>query len=101
MARLVWTHRATSDLNEIADYIAFDNVGAAIRLVKRIYSHVEQLSRHPLSGPVPIELPDSEYRQLVEPPCRIFYRIEGDTVFIVHVMRSESILRLSRLGDLE
>jgi toxin ParE1/3/4 len=26
------------------------------------------------------------------PPCRIFYRIEGHTVFILYVMRSERLL---------
>jgi plasmid stabilization system protein ParE len=96
MARLVWTHRATVDLNEIADFIAFDNYSAAIRLTGRIFSHVEQLVRHPLSGSVPPELPNSEYRQIVEPPCRIFYKIRGDTIYIVHVLRTESILRPSR-----
>ncbi len=99
MARLAWTHRATSDLNEIAEYIALDNYAAAFRLVDRVYSHVEHLTRHPFSGSVPPELPKSEYRQIVEPPCRIFYKIKGDTVFIVHVMRTESILRLGRLEE--
>jgi toxin ParE1/3/4 len=101
MARLVWTHRATTDLNEIAEYISFDNYAAAMRLAGRVYDHAEQLARHPFSGSVPLELPNSEYRQIVEPPCRIFYKIKGDTVFIVHVMRSESILRPSRLEDPE
>ncbi len=100
MANLVWTHRATSDLNEIAEYIAFDNPDAATRLAGRIYSHVEQLIKHPMSGSVPAELPrTSEYRQIIEPPCRIFYKVEKDTIFIVHVMRSERLLRPSHLED--
>jgi addiction module RelE/StbE family toxin len=100
MANLVWTHRATSDLNEIAEYIAFDNPDAATRLAKRIYSHVEPLRKHPKSGSIPLELPtSSEYRQIVEPPCRIFYKIERDTIFIVHVMRSDRLLRPSHLED--
>ena len=101
MAQIVWTHRATADLNDIAEYIAYDNESAAFRLVERIFEHVEQLARHPKSGSVLPELPNSEYRQLVEPPCRIFYKVKGETVFIVHVMRSERILRTSRLGETE
>jgi toxin ParE1/3/4 len=101
MARIAWTHRATADLNEIAAYIAFDDPNAALALVERIYSHVEQLERHPKSGSVPPELEGSQYRQIIEPPCRIFYRIERDTVFIVHVMRFERILRISRLDEPE
>ena len=100
MANLVWTYRATSDLNEIAEYIAFDNPAAAMRLAVRIYSHVEQLINHPMSGSIPSELPvSSEYRQIVEPPCRVFYKIEQDTIFIVHVLRSERLLRPSHLED--
>ncbi len=99
MARLVWTHRATNDLNEIAAFISLDDENAAFRLVARLYAHVEQLIEHPMSGSVPIELEGREYRQIVEPPCRIFYKIKDDTVYIVHVIRSERILRMSRFDD--
>jgi plasmid stabilization system protein ParE len=102
MANLVWTYRATSDLDEIAEYIAFDNPAAATLLAGQIYSHIEQLIKHPMSGSVPAELPrTSEYRQIIEPPCRIFYKVEQDTVFILHVMRSERLLRPSHLEGKE
>lgn len=99
MAEIVWTGRAIADLNEIAEYIAYDNERAAFLLAERIVSHVEQLVKHPRSGSVIPEKPASEYRQIVEPPCRVFYKIRDDTVFIVHVMRSERILRMGRLED--
>lgn len=101
MARLAWTYRATRDLNEIAEFVAYDNPEAALRLVGRIYAHVEQLEQHPKSGSVVPEHPHSEYRQIVEPPCRVFYKINGETVYVVHVMRSERILKVSRLEDEE
>ena len=37
------------------------------------------------------------YRQIVEPPCRVFYRFDGAQVLILHVMRAERRLRRSRL----
>ncbi len=101
MAEVIWLDPATFDLEEIVEYIAYDNPDAAGRLVARILRHVRQLARHPKSGSVPPELEGSQYRQIVEPPCRIFYRIEHDTVFIVHVMRPERILRISHLEDPE
>lgn len=61
-------------------------------------SHVEQLARHPESGSRVPELGRSRYRQIVEPPCRIFYRYDGKRVFILHVVRSERLLRRSRLA---
>ncbi len=33
------------------------------------------------------------YREIVVTPCRVFYRVEGDAVFLLHVMRAERLLR--------
>ena len=97
MAELIWTEPALSDLDTIADYIALDNPEAARNIVQRVFHHVEQLVDHPESGSRPQELRTSRYRQIVEPPCRVFYRYDGERVFILHVMRGEMPLRRSRL----
>ena len=97
MAQIVWTEPALFDLDAIADYIALDNPAAAQRLVQRVFEHVEQLEAFPDSGSKPPELKGWTYRQIVEPPCRVFYRHERHTVYIVHVMRSEQRLRRSKL----
>ncbi len=94
MVELIWTEPAISDLDQIADHIALDDPQAAKILVTRVFQHVEQLANHPESGSIPQELrTDKRYRQIVEPPCRIFYRTAKDRVYIVHVMRGEMILR--------
>lgn len=98
MAELTWTDPALADLDAIADYIALDKPDAARDLVKRVFFYVEQLIEHPESGSRPPELKRSRYRQIVEPPCRIFYRFDGKRVFILHVMRGEMRLRKSKLG---
>lgn len=99
MAQIVWTEPALSDLDAIADYIAIENPQAAVELVRRIIDHVEQLTDHPESGSRPQELKRSRYRQIVEPPCRVFYRYDGHKVFILHVMRSERLLRKTQLAS--
>jgi plasmid stabilization system protein ParE len=98
MAEIVWSEPALSDLDAIADYIALESPVAASELVKRVFGHVAQLAVHPESGSRPQELGRSRYRQIVEPPCRVFYRYDGHKVFIVHVMRSERLLRRGRLA---
>jgi toxin ParE1/3/4 len=98
MAEIVWSEPALSDLDAIADYIALENPAAASELVKRIVEHVGQLAEHPDSGSRPQELKRSRYRQIVEPPCRVFYRYDGHKVFVLHVMRSERLLRKGRLA---
>ena len=93
MARLIWTEPALLDLDEIAEYIALDNPLAASRYVQKVFDRVARLEVHPNSGKHPPELPRAPYREVVVPPCRIFYRIEKSTIYILHVMRSERLLR--------
>lgn len=97
MAEIVWTEPALTDLDASADYIALENPVAAAELVKRIFGHVGQLADHPDSGSRPPELKRSRYRQIVESPCRVFHRHDGHKVFILHVMRTERLLRKGRL----
>ena len=93
MAEIVWTEPALHDLEAMAEYIALDSPAAANRLVQEIFDQTERLQTFPLSGRVPPELPDSVYREVVLPPCRIFYRVDGDRVFILYVMSEERQLR--------
>jgi toxin ParE1/3/4 len=103
MAALIWTEPALQDLDAIADYIALDNPRAARELVQRVFQHVEQLQAHPESGSLPPELRRSSrrYRQIVEPPCRVFYRYDrrSRNIFVLCVMRAEMRLRKSRLFE--
>lgn len=93
MAEIVWTEPALNELNEIAEYIAVSNEFAAKKLVKTIFNKIERLEGHPGSGKVPTEIAALNYRELVVKPCRIFYRVDGQKVFILHVMRQEQDLR--------
>ena len=98
MAQVIWTEPAIADLEAIADYIAIESPIVAGALVQRIVQHARQLAVHPESGSRPKELGSrTRYRQLIEPPCRIFYRFDGNHVFIVHAMRTERLLRRSAL----
>ena len=93
MAQIIWTEPALQDLNDIAEYIALDKVSAAKKLVQKVFFSVERLERFPESGRMPPELESSRYLEVVVNPCRVFYRIEQDKVYILYVMRSERMLR--------
>ena len=93
MAEIIWTEPAVSDLDEIAEYIALDNPAAASMLVENTFSKVDLLANFPLSGRKPPELPNSLYREVVAPPCRVFYRVDGEQVLILSVIREERRLR--------
>ena len=93
MARLRWTKPALRDLDDVAEYIALDNPVAAARLVKKTFNRVERLKKFPNSGRRPPELPRTPYREVIVPPCRVFYQLKRKTIYILYVMRSERLLR--------
>ena len=97
MVELIWAEPALQDLDVIADYIALDKPDAAHRLVQRVFERVENLKIFPEMGSIPPELRDLPYRQLVVPPCRIFYRRKKDAIYILHVMRGEQLLNVDTL----
>ncbi|MDO6526066.1 type II toxin-antitoxin system RelE/ParE family toxin [Motilimonas sp. 1_MG-2023] len=89
MAEVIWTNPALKDLNDIAEYVALSNLPAAKNLVEKIFAHVEHLEMFPESGKTPLELSNLSYREVVVSPCRVFYKIDRDKVYILHVMRQE------------
>ena len=99
MAEVVWTEPALQQLDAVAEYIALDNPAAASDLVSAVLDKVDRLNEFPQSGRLPPELPHSVYREVVVPPCRVFYREEGVRVLVLYVMREEQQLRTYMLGS--
>jgi len=93
MAEVIWTSPAIDDLNGIAEYIALSYITAAKSLMRKIFDKISRLENHPESGKRPIELSTLNYREVVVNPCRIFYKVDSDKVYILHVMRQERDLR--------
>ncbi len=93
MAEVIWTEPALQELDAIAEYIALDDPAAASLLVKTVLEKTKRLQDFPRSGRIPPELPNSVYRDIVIPPCRIFYRLDTTRVFLLFVLREERLLR--------
>ncbi len=93
MVEVIWTDPALSDLDDIAEYIALENMIAAKILVQSVFAKVERLELFPESGRVPAELSHLSYREVVASPCRVFYKYAHDKVYILYVMREERDLR--------
>lgn len=92
MAEIIWTETALSDLNDIAEYIAIENIVAAKYLIQSVFFKVERLDFSE-SGRIPPELTHLNYREIIVSPCRIFYKQEDEQVVILFVMREERDLR--------
>jgi toxin ParE1/3/4 len=93
MAKIRWTEPALNRLNEIASYIAKDNPDAASHLVSRIFKSVDLLEQFPELGRRVPEMRNSGHREVIVRPCRVIYRIEGESVIVIFVMRGEQQLK--------
>jgi toxin ParE1/3/4 len=93
MVRLIWTEEALDGLNQLAEYIAVSNPRAAKKLVQTVFEKVSRLEIFPESGRFPIELEAMAYREVIVSPCRIFYKIDGNKVYILYVFREERDLK--------
>jgi toxin ParE1/3/4 len=97
MAQIIWTEPALQELDEIADYISLDDPTAARKLIRKAFERVDYLIDHPKSGKLVEEFEASVYQEIVLSPCRIFYRIADDIVYIIHVIREEQLLHIDIL----
>ena len=84
---------ALTQPDDFTEYIALDNPEAASHLPDRVFIATDRLAEFPDSGRRPPELVDSVYRELVVPPCRIFYRREEEYLYILYVLRQEQEIR--------
>ena len=101
MAQIIWAEPALQDLEEIADYIALDNPRAAQRLVRKALERVNHLPDFPELGTRPKEPAGTPYRKLTVKPLLLYYRIDGQKVFVVHVTRGERLFSLKRIKELD
>lgn len=66
-------------------YVQRDNPEAARKLRLRAERVLRRLGRFPGSGRLIPEFPELPYREVVIPPYRFFYRVDGKIVWIVAV----------------
>jgi len=91
MAQIIWALPALNQLDEIAGYIALDNPEAAQKVVQRIFNLTDKLSQFPEMGSGIPELSHQDYRQLWCKPCWIYYKLDKDKIYILHVRRAEKL----------
>lgn len=80
--KLVWTEKASSDIEAIVRYIARRDPKAASRIGFGIYERPQILLENPEAGTILDELRDSGWRKLIFRRWKIVYTIRGDTIII-------------------
>jgi len=93
MAKVVYSHIAISDLDEIGDYVMenTNNPDSALNAVSRIQDAIDNLIVFPemgtqLSSMIEIE---TDYRFLVCGNYLAFYRISADNVYVDRILHGK------------
>lgn len=104
---VIWSNRASKDLEHIIKYIANDSPFNAPQILKKMREKAASLYVIPERGRIIPELQAQnirQYRELIMPPWRVVYRISEKSVYVLSVLDSrqniEDIL-LQRLADSE
>ncbi|HHV41297.1 MAG TPA: type II toxin-antitoxin system RelE/ParE family toxin [Clostridiaceae bacterium] len=87
--KVFWTHIAVSDLRRIVEYITREDLVAAEEIYGLIRDQTEGLGQLPHRGRIVPELQLQGvllYREIVQTPWRIIYRVLGDKVVILAVI---------------
>jgi len=82
---------AKNDLREIVKYVSKNNPMNAINILKRIENRINSLTHFPEKGAYVPELLQNnikDYRQLIESPWRIIYKIDNDIVNVLLIIDS-------------
>ena len=83
--RVVYTTEALADLDGIFDYIANNYPAISDAFQNRLRAVIARVARWPESAQEVSERPGVRVAPLIRYPCKVFYRVSGDTVEILHV----------------
>jgi len=90
------TQNAENDLNEIIMFIAKNNPQNAVKIMGKIQTKINTLDHFPYRGSYVPELlirNIKDYRQLIESPWKIIYRIDDNIVNILTIIDSRRNLQ--------
>jgi plasmid stabilization system protein ParE len=80
-----FTPSARLQFLEALGHIRRDNPAAASDFRDKAEKALSRLRKFPESGGFLPEFPDLPFREVIVPPYRFFYRVKGETVWIVAV----------------
>ena len=83
--RLIWTERASSDIEAIVRYIARRDPKASGRMGLGIYERAQILLRHPEAGTVLDELREGRWRKLIYRRWKIVYQVLDEVIVVGRV----------------
>ncbi len=93
--KLVWSRRATRDLEQIGAFISLDAPERARAFAQTLIERGKQAAQLPNAGRIVPEFQDENVRELIEGNYRIVYEIHSSkkTVVVLTVFEGHRLLR--------
>jgi plasmid stabilization system protein ParE len=82
---IIWTERASADIEAIVRYIARRDPSAAGRIGRGIFDRVQILLQQPEAGSLLDELRDAGWRKLIFRRWKIVYSVRGAKIVVGRV----------------
>jgi len=95
--KIRWSPRATSNLEEICDYIGKDSVYYAGIFAKEVNAIIKTIPQFPEAGRIVPEYGDKNLRERIYGNYRIVYRLKRDIVEIVIISHGARLLDLDNI----
>lgn len=84
--KVLYSRKALSDLSDIANYYTTSaSPAVAEAIAGRLFDVINRIQRAPLSAPRVAQRSNVRAASVVRYPFRIFYRVRGDTIDILHI----------------
>ncbi len=96
MARLIiWSLRATEDIESIAAYITQDSEVYATSVIRKIIQKTRILADFPRIGRIVQEFDDESIREIFAYSYRIIYKVSSEKIVIAAVIHGKRLLDIS------
>ncbi len=89
---VIFTDRFLNRAEEYSDYIALDNIPAAINWVEQIFDYCKQLKSSPESGRVVPEFSRPEIRKLLHGNYRLIYEVKPEKIDMLTIWHGRQLL---------
>jgi toxin ParE1/3/4 len=84
--KVLYSRQAIADLSDIANYYtASASPAVSEAIARRLFGVIDRIQRAPLSAPRVVQRSNIRAASVVRYPFRIFYRVRGDTIDILHI----------------
>ena len=97
--KIVWSPLAIERVSEIAQYIAQDSPGAAVKWIDTVFKKVKRLKKFPKSGRRAPETRRMDIQEILYGNYRIIYRISPNDVSILTVRHGKQILPQEEIAE--